>query len=325
MDKLGLIIKSISGEYVVEVDGTEYTCKPIGLFRYKKITPRVGDKCIIDYVDGAWVIKDIKKRKNELVRPVVANIDKVIIVTSLTEPDLNLNLLDRLICQVEYSDIPIVLVFSKADLVNIDDYKETINYYKNLDYKVYTTPTEVDELKQEFNDCICVLAGQSGVGKSNLINNLDLGINLKTGEISNALGRGKHTTRHTELYKIGSGYLADTPGFGALDLETINHNGNDKIVLKRLDEIFNEYEVDTIVVGMPYNMDGSKTFRADITEKFIHKLKCKYNPCYHLAEPGCKIKEEVDNGHILKSRYDNYLLFLKEIKEAKQKNIYKKK
>ena len=137
MDKLGLIIKSISGEYVVEVDGTEYTCKPIGLFRYKKITPRVGDKCIIDYVDGAWVIKDIKKRKNELVRPVVANIDKVIIVTSLTEPDLNLNLLDRLICQVEYSDIPIVLVFSKADLVNIDDYKETINYYKNLDYKVY--------------------------------------------------------------------------------------------------------------------------------------------------------------------------------------------
>ncbi|MBO7536230.1 MAG: GTPase RsgA, partial [Bacilli bacterium] len=128
MDRLGLIIKSISGEYVVEVDGAEYTCKPIGLFRYKKITPRVGDKCIIDYVDGAWVIKDIKKRKNELVRPVVANIDKVIIVTSLTEPDLNLNLLDRLICQVEYSDIPIVLVFSKADLVNIDDYKKIIEY-----------------------------------------------------------------------------------------------------------------------------------------------------------------------------------------------------
>lgn len=288
MDKLGLIIKSISGEYVVEVDGTEYTCKPIGLFRYKKITPRVGDKCIIDYVDGAWVIKDIKKRKNELVRPVVANIDKVIIVTSLIEPDLNLNLLDRLICQVEYSDIPIVLVFSKADLVNLDDYKEIINYYKNLDYKVYTTPSEVIQLKQEFNDCICVLAGQSGVGKSNLINNLDLGISLKTGEISNALGRGKHTTRHTELYKIGSGYLADTPGFGALDLEM------DEATL-------------------------SQTF------KEFFKLRCKYNPCYHLAEPGCKIKEEVDNGHILKSRYDNYLLFLKEIKEAKQKNIYKKK
>ena len=288
MDKLGLIIKSISGEYVVEVDGAEYTCKPIGLFRYKKITPRVGDKCIIGYVDGAWVIKDIKKRKNELVRPVVANIDKVIIVTSLTEPDLNLNLLDRLICQVEYSDIPIVLVFSKADLVNIDDYKEIIEYYKSIGYKVYTTPSEVTKLKQEFNDCICVLAGQSGVGKSNLINNLDLGINLKTGEISNALGRGKHTTRHTELYRIGSGYLADTPGFGALDLEM------DEATL-------------------------SQTF------KEFFKLRCKYNPCYHLAEPGCKIKEEVDNGHILKSRYDNYLLFLKEIKEAKQKNIYKKK
>ena len=288
MDKSGLIIKSISGEYVVLVGSEELICKPIGLFRYKGISPRVGDKCIIDFVDGAWVIKEIKQRKNELIRPVVANIDKVIIVTSLTEPDLNLNLLDRLICQVEYSDIPIVLVFSKADLVDLEDYKEVIDYYKSLDYKVYTTPNEVNELKEEFNDCICVLAGQSGVGKSNLINFLDLGINLKTGEISNALGRGRHTTRHTELYRIGSGYLADTPGFGALDLEM------DEATL-------------------------SQTF------KEFFKLRCKYNPCYHLAEPGCKIKEEVENGHILKSRYDNYLLFLKEIKEAKQRNIYKKK
>ena len=288
MDKSGLIIKSISGEYVVLVGSEELICKPIGLFRYKGISPRVGDKCIIDFVDGAWVIKEIKQRKNELIRPVVANIDKVIIVTSLTEPDLNLNLLDRLICQVEYSDIPIVLVFSKADLVDLEDYKEVIDYYKSLDYKVYLTPLEVNSLKEEFNDCICVLAGQSGVGKSNLINFLDLGINLKTGEISNALGRGKHTTRHTELYRIGSGYLADTPGFGALDLEM------DEATL-------------------------SQTF------KEFFKLKCKYNPCFHLQEPGCKIKEEVDNGHILKSRYDNYLLFLKEIKEAKKRNIYNKK
>ena len=288
MDKSGLIIKSISGEYVVLVGSEELICKPIGLFRYKGISPRVGDKCIIDFVDGAWVIKEIKQRKNELIRPVVANIDKVIIVTSLTEPDLNLNLLDRLICQVEYSDIPIVLVFSKVDLVNLDDYKLIIDYYKSLDYKVYTTPNEVNELKEEFNDCICVLAGQSGVGKSNLINFLDLGINLKTGEISNALGRGKHTTRHTELYRIGSGYLADTPGFGALDLEM------DEATL-------------------------SQTF------KEFFKLKCKYNPCFHLTEPGCKIKEEVEKGNILKSRYDNYLLFLKEIKEAKKRNIYNKK
>ena len=288
MDKSGLIIKSISGEYVVLVGSEELICKPIGLFRYKGISPRVGDKCIIDFVDGAWVIKEIKQRKNELIRPVVANIDKVIIVTSLTEPDLNLNLLDRLICQVEYSDIPIVLVFSKADLVDLEDYKEVIDYYKSLDYKVYTTPNEVNELKEEFNDCICVLAGQSGVGKSNLINFLDLGINLKTGEISNALGRGKHTTRHTELYRIGSGYLADTPGFGALDLEM------DEATL-------------------------SQTF------KEFFKLKCKYNPCFHLTEPGCKIKEEVEKGNILKSRYDNYLLFLKEIKEAKKRNIYSKK
>ena len=215
----GLIIKAISGEYVVLVDNKEYTCKPLGLFRYKGLTPRVGDICEIENVDGAFVIKAIDKRKNELLRPTVSNVDKVIIVTSLTEPDLNLNLLDRLICQAEYSDIPIVLVFSKADLVKIDDYKDIINYYKHLDYKVYITPNEVNELKQEFKDSICVLAGQSGVGKSNLINFLDLGFSLKTGVISDALGRGKHTTRHVQLHRVEGGYLADTPGFGALELE----------------------------------------------------------------------------------------------------------
>lgn len=286
MDK-GLIIKAISGEYVVSIKDKEYTCKPIGLMRYKSITPRVGDICEIENVDGAWVIKSIEKRKNELLRPIISNVDKVIIVTSLVEPNLNLNLLDRFICQAEYSDIPIVLVFSKADLVNLDDYNNIINYYRNLGYKTYITPTEVKELKKEFHDSICVLVGQSGVGKSNLVNFLDLGFNLKTGEISDALGRGKHTTRHVELLRVEGGYLADTPGFGALDLEM------DEATL-------------------------SQTF------KEFFKLKCKYNPCYHLTEPGCKIKEEVEKGNILRSRYENYLLFLKEIKENKQKNLYRK-
>ena len=283
----GLIIKAISGEYVVLTGDQELVCKPLGLMRYKNITPRVGDICEVENVDGANVIKSIQKRKNELLRPVVANVDKVIIVTSLTEPDLNLNLLDRIICQVEYCDIPIVLVFSKADLVDVNNYLDIINYYKSLDYKVYTTPNEVEALKSEFKDCIWVLAGQSGVGKSNLINNLDLGFNLKTGEISDALGRGKHTTRHVELHKVAGGYLADTPGFGALDLE--------------MDEA-----------------SLSQTFRE------FFKLKCKYNPCYHLVEPGCKVKEEVEKGNILRSRYDNYLAFLKEIKIAKQKQYYNK-
>lgn len=288
MAKDGLIIKAISGDYVVLVDGCEYLCKPIGLMRYKNISPRVGDYCVIDNEDGINIIKEIKKRKNELLRPIVANVDKVIIVTSLTRPDLNLNLLDRLICQVEYSDIPIILVFSKADLVNIDDYLDIINYYKKLDYKVFITPNEVSDLKKEFKDSICVLAGQSGVGKSNLINILDLGFNLKTSDISDALGRGKHTTRHVQLHRVEEGYLADTPGFGAIDLE--------------MDEA-----------------SLSQTFRE------FFKLKCKYNPCFHLSEPGCKIKEEVANGNIMKSRYDNYLLFLKEIKDNKQKNLYKSK
>ena len=256
--------------------------------RHKGINPRVGDKCIISYVDGAYVINEIKKRKNELIRPYVANVDKVIIVTSLTRPELNLNLLDRIICQAEYCDIDIVLVFSKADLVNLNDYQEIINYYQKIGYKTYVTPNEASKLAWEFKDAICVLAGQSGVGKSSLLNLLDNELNLKTDDISDALGRGKHTTRHTELFKVNGGFLADTPGFGALDLE-----------------------MDEATLGQMF--------------KEFFALKCKYNPCFHLSEPGCSVKKALDEGKILKSRYENYLSFLKEIRDNKNRNIIKNK
>lgn len=273
----GLIVKIISGDYFVKCDSEVLKCKPLGIFRHKKLTPKVGD--IAEVTDNTIV--EIKTRKNELIRPVVANVDKVIIVTSLIEPDLNLHLLDRIISQAEYNNIEIILVFSKSDLVNIEEYNYVFEYYKKIGYKVYLSPNDYELIKQEIDDNVCVVAGQSGVGKSTLINLFD-NFNIKTDEISKALGRGKHTTRCSELLQVGSGYIADTPGFGTVDLD-----------------------MDVVTL--------SQTF----VEFF--ECKCKFNPCLHLNEPYCSVKEKVENNEILKSRYDNYLDFVKEIKNKKSK------
>ncbi len=277
----GLIIKSISGEYDCYSDGKIITCKPIGLFRLKKITPKVGDRVKIE--DNTII--EIIKRKNELVRPFVSNVDKAILITSVIEPDLNLNLLDRLIANIEYCDIEIVIAFSKVDLIknndNYKDYENIFNYYKKIGYKVYLLPDEASKIADEINNNICVLVGQSGVGKSTFVNLLT-NLNVRTDEISKALGRGKHTTRHTELVSINGGWLADTPGFGSLD-----------------------FDMDEVTLGQCFK------------EFFINK--CKYNGCLHQNEPGCIIKAKVESGEILKSRYDNYLIFLKEIQDKPKK------
>ncbi len=275
----GLIIKLISGEYTCLLeDKTTRVCKPIGLFRLNKEEPKVGDKVI---VEENSIVK-LLPRKNDLIRPNVANVDKAFIITSFVEPDLNLNLLDRLIASIEYNNIEIVLVFTKADLVkDLHEYDKIIDYYKSLDYHTYILPNEKETLKQEFKNSISVLVGQSGVGKSTMLN-LFSNLNLKTDEISKALGRGKHTTRHVELLNICEGYVADTPGFGNLDI--------------LMDE-----------VSLSHNF------------KEFFKCKCKYNGCLHLNEPGCMVKEKVENKEILASRYDNYLVFINEIRQKREK------
>lgn len=274
---LGLIIRIISGDYFVKCDDQIIKCKPLGIFRHKKITPKVGDNVVIK--DNTII--EIKERKNELLRPVVANIDKVFIVTSLIEPDLNLHLLDRIISQAEYNNIESILVFSKTDLVNIENYKEIINYYKSIGYKTYLSPNDFQLIKKEIEGNTCAVAGQSGVGKSTLINLFD-NFNIKTDEISKALGRGKHTTRCSELLPVGSGYIADTPGFGTVDLD---------MDLVTLSQTFVEF----------------------------FECKCKFNPCLHLNEPHCSVKEKVEKNEIMKSRYENYLDFVKEIKNKKER------
>lgn len=272
----GRIIKNISNDYVVKVDNELYTCKPRGKFRISNLTPLVGD--IVEIDNNNNYIIDIKKRKNSLIRPSVSNIDKAIIVTSV-KPKLDTNLLDKLLVLTMYNNIEPVICFTKLDLLNLEELKEInsiINYYESIGY-VTVKNTEIDKIKSILKNNLSVFVGQSGAGKSSLLNKLDSKLELKTNEISKALGRGKHTTRHVELFEVCEGLVVDTPGFSSLDLSSLS------------------------------NMD----IRDNMKEMFDNLDKCKYRDCMHYKEDGCYVKSLVDDNVILKSRYDNYISFLR--------------
>ncbi|MCK9536205.1 MAG: ribosome small subunit-dependent GTPase A [Bacilli bacterium] len=286
----GLIIKAISGEYtIVDKENRIYVTKPRGLFRIKDASPKVGDW--VEFDPKQKIILKIYPRCNELNRPTIANIDKAFLIFSVKEPDLNLNLLDRLIAIVEYLDIEIILVFTKIDLLSEQKEFSLINdYYRSIGYKTYLSGLDsvpIVDLQAEINHHISVLAGQSGTGKSTLLNYLDHSFQLKTDTISLALGRGKHTTRHVELLCIEDGWIADTPGFGNVDFD------------------------------FPDLLTLSHCFR----EFFANADRCKYSRCLHIDEPGCAVKNMVNTGEIIKSRYQNYHLFHQELKEL-LKNKY---
>lgn len=272
----GRIIKNISNDYVVKVDNKLYTCKPRGKFRISNLTPLVGD--IVEIDNNNNYIIDIKKRKNSLIRPSVSNIDKAIIVTSV-KPKLDTNLLDKLLVLTMYNNIEPVICFTKLDLLNLEELKEinnVINYYESIGY-VTVKNTEIDKIKFILKNNLSVFVGQSGAGKSSLLNKLDSKLELKTNEISKALGRGKHTTRHVELFEVCEGLVVDTPGFSSLDLSNLS------------------------------NMD----IRDNMKEMFDNLDKCKYRDCMHYKEDGCYVKSLVNNNVIMKSRYDNYISFLR--------------
>ena len=272
----GRIVKNISNDYVVKIEDKLYTCKPRGKFRKSNITPLVGDIVEID-VENNYIL-DIKKRKNSLIRPSVANIDKAIIVTSV-KPKLDTNLLDKLLVLVSYNNIEPVICFTKLDLLfeyEKEEINKIITYYKSIGYSVVDN-SNLDEINSILKDNLSVFVGQSGAGKSTLLNKLDDSLELKTNEISKALGRGKHTTRHVELFSVSDGLVVDTPGFSALDLSELS------------------------------NID----IRDNTKEMFDNLDKCKYRDCMHFKEDGCFIKKMVENEEILSSRYINYLSFIK--------------
>lgn len=273
----GKIIKTISNDYTVKNLNKLYVCKARGKFRNMGLSPMVGDEVIFD--ENNLYITEILPRKNELIRPVIANIDMAIIITSLKKPDFSSNLLDKFLVICEYNRIKPVIIFTKADLLEKEELlklKPVIEYYKKIGYEVYMND-EINLIKKIFKDKVCVFTGQSGAGKSTLLNKLDSTLKLKTGEISLALNRGKHTTRHTELFELCGGLVADTPGFSALEF-----------------------------TGM-----SKEDIRDNFTEFNVYRDECQFRDCFHVHEKKCRVKEKVLDGTILKSRYDNYINFLR--------------
>ncbi|HLR10791.1 MAG TPA: ribosome small subunit-dependent GTPase A [Sporosarcina sp.] len=286
----GQIRKAISGFYYVQ-DGDELVaCKSRGVFRKKGIHPLVGDYVTYQNDGSQPVVMEVHERKNALVRPPIANVDQALLVFSIVEPDFSTHLLDRFLTVIESHRVEPIICLTKKDLADeetIQRVQKQADYYASIGYQVITTfiddPQLPTILAPILKDRITVLAGQSGVGKSTLLNSALPALGLKTGEISDALGRGKHTTRHVELLEVANGLVADTPGFSSLEFTNIEK--------EQLSDQFVEFHQ--------------------------HAADCKFRGCLHLNEPQCAIKALVKEGVIAQHRYEHYIYFLNEIMERK--------
>lgn len=284
----GTIIKIISNRYDVRLESKEeLLCVAMGKLR-KGNTPVVGDHVLVERFADQNGIQKILPRKNELIRPAIANVDQAIIVMSCKDPDFSSTLIDRLIFQIAYAGIKPVLCITKMDLIEDDDLiHREIQIYRDYGYEVYTTSNKVADasLIQAFNHNISVLTGQSGAGKSSLLNAIDPSFQLQTQAISKALGRGKHTTRHCELHPIEQGWVADTPGFSSMDFAHMD--------IHHLAEVIPDFQ--------PYI--GS----------------CKFRDCVHLKEPGCAILEALEQGKIRSDVHLHYQEVVEMIRQYKPK------
>ena len=289
----GRIIKGIGGFYYIETEKGLYECRARGIFRKNKITPLVGDFVKISVVDEdnkKGVVEEIQERKTELVRPPIANVNKALIVFAVKNPTPHLSLLDRFIVLAERENLEIVIILTKIDLDDDNTFEKIKNIYEPCGYKVIGVSNlenkNIDKVKEELKGNTVVFAGPSGVGKSSLLNQIDSNFQLKTGDVSDKIKRGKHTTRHAELFELEfGGMVADTPGFSSLTLDDI-----EDIDLK---DYFIEFE----------DHDD-----------------CKFGSrCIHQNEPSCSVKEAVENGEIPRERYESYIQLLNEIRQGKRR------
>lgn len=271
----GQIVKIHSDLHYVQADNQVYPCKCRGVFRKEKILPLVGD--YVEFDDKKKVIEKILPRKNEFYRPKVSNIDQAFLITSLVSPDFSLNLLDKLLVLMELHSVRPIICITKKDLVSSDfsEIKEILSYYESIGYQVIYN-TDLDIIKKLLKDKTSVFTGQTGAGKSTLLNKLNPNWNLETGEVSIALGRGRHTTRVVTLYELFGGKVMDTPGFSALD--------------------FHGYS------------------KEEIRDAFVEfkRYPCPFKDCLHTKEKECEVKRAVSSNNIMKSRYQNYLSFIGE-------------
>ncbi|MBM7632543.1 ribosome small subunit-dependent GTPase A [Geomicrobium sediminis] len=284
----GQIIKAVGGFYDVLHDGEVTRCRARGLFRKQKIKPLVGDFVTFE----EEYVQTVESRSNEMHRPPIANVNQALLVMSSTKPEFSTYLLDRLLVHTEAMEVESVIIISKMDLASEEIKREVqskASRYESLGYTVVYTPgdDDLDVIRERLKNRTTVVAGQSGVGKSTLLNRVDDSLNLQTGEISQQLSRGKHTTRHVELLQTCGGQVADTPGFSSLDF-----TGIDLDVLA--DSFLEIYEV---------------------------SKDCKYRGCTHRREDGCAVKAAVETDEIAPYRYDNYLAFYNEKEEEEKRRF----
>lgn len=286
----GVIIKGIGGFYYVEtVDGI-FECRARGKFRIKNITPLIGDRVEIegDPKSLQGYIIGIDERKNQLVRPTVANIDQIVIVFAAKRPDINMVLMQKFLVYSEYKKLNVVVCINKIDIDEEKDYLEVVKMLESVPYKVITTSVKanigIEQLEEILKEKISAFAGPSGAGKSSLLNCIQPGLELKTGDLSKKIDRGTHTTRHAELIKLEKGgMVVDTPGFTSFEIGELEPS--------KLVDCFPEFN--------PYK-------------------HCYYSGCAHDKEPNCGVKEAVEEGRINKIRYDFYISLLSELKSIRR-------
>lgn len=289
----GKIIKGIAGFYYVHVaESGIYECKAKGIFRNQKIKPLVGDNvrlAILDEEEKTGNIEELLPRKNALIRPAVANMDQALVIFAAAKPKPNFNLLDRFLILMSYQKVPVTICFNKQDLVSEEELRLLKEAYVGGGCRIQFTSaakkTGIEELRSLLQGKTTAVAGPSGVGKSSLINLLYPEAEMETGDISRKIERGKHTTRHSELFALdGESYICDTPGFSSVYLPDF-----EKEDLKEYFPEFQEYEP-----------------------------KCRFQGCVHIHEPGCRVKEALAQKKISQIRYDNYKCLYEEIKNKRR-------
>ncbi|ETS93138.1 ribosome small subunit-dependent GTPase A [Veillonella sp. AS16] len=283
----GIVIKNMNGYfYVQDEEGTVHECKVRGRLKKGRYSLLVGDRVTISN-DG--FVESIHERHNSMIRPAVANIDQVVLVVAAHEPDINELLLNKMLVMIEHADIPIILCVNKCDLMDASTIS-LVDLYRSIGYDVIMTSTYamtgIDELRHVLEHKVTAFAGPSGVGKSSLLNAVDSKFTFQTGEVSDKIKRGRHTTRHASLFSLNTdSFIMDTPGFSAIEFNDVS--------LERLTTLFPEF--------------------ADYVED------CKFNPCYHEHEPICGIKEALASGLIHKGRYDAYMSIRRDIENQRKR------
>ena len=287
--KQGIILRGIGGFYYVETADAEYTCRARGSFRRQGITPVAGDRVEIEVQpSGEGFLTRVLERRNSLLRPPVANLDLLVLVASVCQPTTNTLVLDKMIAVAEKKGITPIVVINKADLADPTELEET---YRKAGLECYTVSAlqaeTLEPLRKRLAGHISVFSGNSGVGKSSILNAIDPSLILETGEISQKLGRGRHTTRTATLYHLADGYIVDTPGFSSLDLEQV-----EPIYKDELPDCFREFA------------------------RFVDQ--CRFIGCAHYKEPNCSVRQAVEDGLIAHSRYESYVTMYEAVKDKKE-------